>query len=224
MKAKTMHLILVTGFVLAGLMYPAFGLAGGKADLQAIVDNSAQDVKAFKTHEDVKALLDKAHGVIVYPKITKAAFLVGGEGGTGVLLSRKEKGGWSSPAFITYGAGSFGLQIGAESSSILMIVMNQKTVESLARGKVELGTNATLAAGEGIKGKLLSTDQLADIYYFARIEGGVFAGMNLKGGGNSPRDDLNQTYYGKKATARAVVLERTVSSKGAAGLVKELSR
>jgi len=99
-----MCLIFAAGLVLAGLMNPDFGLAGGKADLQAIVDKSARAVKAFKTHEDVTALLAKAHGVIVYPDITKAALIVGGEGGTGVLLGRNAKGVWSSPAFITYGA------------------------------------------------------------------------------------------------------------------------
>jgi lipid-binding SYLF domain-containing protein len=223
MKTKTMHLILAAGFALAVLMNPAFGLAGGKADLQAIVDKSAQSVKTFKTDEDVKALLSKAKGVIVYPDITKAAFVVGGEGGTGVLLSRDQEGVWSSPAFITYGAGSYGLQIGAESSSILMIVMKQKTMQSLVDGKVELGTNATIAAGKGMKGKLLSTDQLADIYYFAHIKGGVFVGLNLKGGVNEVRDKLNRKYYDKEAPTRAVVMERTVSSKGAAELIKALS-
>ena len=223
MKTKTMHLIFAAGLVLAGLLNPILGLADEKADLQAIVEESARAVKAFKTQEDVTALLAKAHGVIVYPKITKAAFVVGGEGGTGVLLSRNEMGVWSSPAFITYGAVSYGLQIGAESSSILMVVMNQKAMQSLVDGKVELGTNATLAAGEGIKGKLLSTDQLADIYYFALVKGGVFAGFNLKGGVNEPRDELNKTYYDKEAPARAVVMERTVSSKGADELIKALS-
>jgi lipid-binding SYLF domain-containing protein len=104
-----------------------------------------------------------------------------------------------------------------------MVVMNQKTMQALVESKVELGTNATLAAGKGIKGKLLSTDQLADIYYFALVKGGIFAGLNLKGGVNEPRDKLNQTYYGKEASARAVVMERTVSSKGAAKLIKALS-
>jgi lipid-binding SYLF domain-containing protein len=222
MKTKTMHLIFAASLVLAGLMNPALGLADEKADLQARVEESARAVKNFKTQEDVSALLAKAHGVIVYPDITKAAFVIGAEGGTGVLLGRNDKGVWSSPAFITYGAGSYGLQIGAESSSILMVVMNQKTMQALVDSKVELGTNATLAAGEGIKGKLLSTDQLADIYYFARVEG-VFAGLNLKGGVNETRDKLNRTYYGKEATARAVVMERTVSSKGAAKLIEALS-
>ena len=64
----------MAGFVLAGLMYPAFDLAGGKADLQAIVDNSTQDVKAFKTHEDVKALLNKAYGVMFIPKLPRPPF------------------------------------------------------------------------------------------------------------------------------------------------------
>jgi lipid-binding SYLF domain-containing protein len=223
MKTKTMHLIFAAGLVLAGLMNPGFGLAGEKADLQAIVEKSARAVKTFKTQEDVSALLAKAHGVIVYPGITKAAIVVGGEGGTGVLLGRNDKGVWSSPAFITYGAASFGMQIGAESSSILMVVMNQKTMQSLVDSKVELGTNATLAAGKGIKGKLLSTDKLADIYYFALVKGGVFAGINLKGGVNETRDKLNRTYYDKEAPARAVVMERTVSSEGAAGLIKALS-
>ena len=223
MTTRIVTFVLAACFCLAGLLTPGFGLAKDKSELQTIVDTSVRTVHAFKTKEDVRALLAKAHGAIVYPDITKAAFGIGGEGGTGVLLGCTAGGGWSSPAFITYGAVSYGLQIGAESSSILMVVMNPKAMQTLVDGKVELGTNATLAAGEGVKGKLLSTDQLADIYYFARVEGGVFAGLNLKGGVNEPRGGFNKTYYGKDASAREVVMERTVSSEGAAELRKALS-
>jgi lipid-binding SYLF domain-containing protein len=105
-----------------------------------------------------------------------------------------------------------------------MIIMKPESLASFTEGEVELGTNLTLAAGEGIKGKLLSTDQLADVYYFARVGGGVFAGMNLKGGGNQPRDDLNKIYYGRDASARALVVDRSISSDGAARLTAALAR
>ena len=204
---------------------PMFAWAAGKGELQDIVDVSTAVLNDFRSKEEVQALLAQARGVIIYPSIKKGALGVGGERGTGVLAGRNDAGAWSNPAFMTYSALSFGMQAGVESSAILMIVMNQETLQSLLDGKVEFGTNATIAAGDEFdaKGKLLSTDQLADIYYFARVKG-AFAGLNMKGGVNDSRDEFNATYYGKEASAKAVVTDRAVQSKGAATLVKALSR
>jgi lipid-binding SYLF domain-containing protein len=193
-----------------------------KAELQATVDQAAIAAQEFRGQEDVDALLARASGVVIYPNILKGAFVFGGEGGTGVLLSRTDAGGWSSPAFITYGAASFGLQAGVESASVLMIIMNDQTLQRFASGEVELGTNISVAAGEGFKGKPLSTDQLSDVYYFARAKG-AFAGLNLKGGVNQPRNGLNADYYGQEAPTSAIVLDRTITTDDAEALQEALS-
>lgn len=199
--------------------------AGARADdhseAQSIVDHAASAVQVFRSHGDsdtIDALLAQAKGVIVYPSILKAAFLVGAEGGTGVLLGRDPDGTWSGPAFFTFAAASYGFQAGAEDSKVLMIIMNQATVERALEGGLELGNNATIAAGsEGFKGKLLSTDMLQDIYYFAESRG-LFAGINLKGATAMPRDSLNAAYYGTPLTATDIVLDRKASGDGAAAL------
>ncbi|MGI9451932.1 MAG: lipid-binding SYLF domain-containing protein, partial [Geminicoccaceae bacterium] len=90
-----------------------------EADAKTIVDDAQRVVERFKASDQgdaITGLLSAAKGVIVYPNIVKAAFLVGGEGGTGVLLGRGDDGAWSSPAFYTFGAASYGFQIGAEES------------------------------------------------------------------------------------------------------------
>jgi lipid-binding SYLF domain-containing protein len=193
-----------------------------KAELQGTVDKAAVAVREFRGQEDVEALLARASGVIIYPNILKGAFVFGGEGGTGVLLSRSDEGGWSSPAFITYGAASFGLQAGVESATVLMIIMNDKTLQRFANGEVELGAGISVAAGQGVKGKPLTTDKLSDVYYFARAKG-AFAGLDLKGGVNQPRNGLNADYYGEEASTPAIVIDRTITTDDAEALQEALS-
>lgn len=196
------------------------------ADTQSIVDASEDVVQRFMSSSQADAiggLLTTAKGVIVYPNIVKAAFFIGGEGGTGVLVGRRDDGAWSSPAFFTFGAASYGLQIGAEQSNILLVITNQETLERATSGGLELGANASVAVGdEGAKGTL-STDQLQDIYYFVEVESGLFAGVNLKGATAVSRDSLNAAYYGEAASARDIVLEGRFSNPGASGLQAALA-
>ncbi|MGI9506207.1 MAG: YSC84-related protein [Geminicoccaceae bacterium] len=196
------------------------------ADTQSIVNASEDVVRRFMSSSQADAiggLLSTAKGVIVYPNIVKAAFFVGGEGGTGVLVGRQDNNGWSSPAFFTFGAASYGFQIGAEQSNILLIITNQETLERATAGGLELGANASVAVGdEGAKGTL-STDQLQDIYYFVEVERGLFAGVNLKGATAVSRDSLNAAYYGSAASAKDIVLEGRFSNPGASGLQAALA-
>lgn len=196
-------------------------------DAQAVVDKSETVIERFVTSEEaaaIKGLVSSAKGVIVYPDIIKAAFFVGGEGGTGVLLGRLDDGSWSSPAFYSFGAASYGLQFGAEQSNVLLVVTNDTTLERLTEGGVELGANASVAAGTtGLKGQI-SSDQLQDVYYFAEVERGLFAGINLKGATAVPRDSLNAAYYGKTVTPRAIVIDGSESNPAAARLRAALSK
>lgn len=196
------------------------------ADAQAIVDDAERVVERFLSSAEANAiagLLSSAKGVIVYPNIVKAAFFVGGEGGTGALLGRLDDGSWSSPAFYTFGAASYGLQIGAEQSNVLLIVTNEQTLERLTKDSLEFGVDVSVAAGnEGLKGEL-SSDQLQDIYSFIEVDRGLFAGVNLKGAKAVSRDGLNAAYYGKSVTPREIVIDGSLDNPAAADLQAALT-
>ena len=148
-----------------------------------------------------KELLDTAEAIAVFPGVIKAAFLVGGRGGQGVI-SRRVKGGWSAPAFFNLGGGSFGPQIGAQRTDYVLLIMNPNGLEGLLKDKFELGGEASIAAGPVGREAAASTNPRLDagILSYSRSKG-VFVGAALKGAVISPDNDLNEAIYGKKADA-----------------------
>ena len=90
-------------------------------------------------------LWNKASCVMVVPGLKKAAFIIGGEYGKG-LMSCRRAGAWSPPVFMRLGKGSWGLQFGAQSVDLVLLVMNDKGVEKLLKNKVSLGAEASVAA------------------------------------------------------------------------------
>src|SRR6476660_1979677 len=104
------------------------------------------DIMNVKDKAIPKELLDTAEAIAVFPGVVKAAFLVGGRGGQGVI-SRRVKGGWSAPAFFNLGGGSFGPQIGAQRTDYVLLIMNPSGLNGLLKDKFELGGEAGIAAG-----------------------------------------------------------------------------
>src|SRR5688500_17264988 len=146
-----------------------------------------------------KELLDTAEAIAVFPDVTKAAFLVGGRLGQGVI-SRRVKGGWSAPAFFNLGGGSFGPQIGAQKTDYILLIMNEEGLNGLLKDKFELGGEASIAAGPVGREAAASTNPRlnAGILSYSRSKG-VFIGAALKGAVISPDNDLNEAIYGKTA-------------------------
>ena len=146
-----------------------------------------------------KELLDTAEAIAVFPGVIKAAFLVGGRGGQGVI-SRRVKGGWSAPAFFNLGGGSFGPQIGAQKTDYVLLIMNEDGLNGLLKDKFELGGEASIAAGPIGREAAASTNPRlnAGILSYSRSKG-AFLGAALKGAVISPDNDLNEAVYGKKA-------------------------
>ena len=146
-----------------------------------------------------KELLDTAEAIAVFPGVLKAAFLVGGRGGQGVI-SRRVKGGWSAPGFFNLGGGSFGPQIGAQRTDYVLLIMNPAGLDGLLKDKFELGGEASIAAGPVGREAAASTNPRLDagILSYSRSKG-VFIGAALKGAVISPDNDLNEAIYGKKA-------------------------
>jgi lipid-binding SYLF domain-containing protein len=171
---------------------------------------AAQSVKAGKLFDAIMQTPDKAiprdllahaKAIAVFPQVIKAAFLIGGEGGRGVV-SRRTSAGWSDPVFFRAGGGSVGPQIGASATDIVLLFMNDEAIGSLMKDRFELGGEAGIAAGPVGREASAGTDALmhAEILSYSRSRG-LFAGVNLKGVVIRPEDDLNRAVYNKSARA-----------------------
>lgn len=158
---------------------------------------------------DLKTYVKNARGVLIIPELVKGSFFVGAEGGSGVLMVRGSDGTWSSPAFYTLAAASFGLQIGGQVSEVVFTLMNDGAVQALLANEFKLGVDASAAVGPfGLGVEVSTTTNLdADIYAFARTVG-LFGGGSLEGAKLFSRDSWNEAYYGASASPRAVVIER----------------
>ncbi|HJS52781.1 MAG TPA: lipid-binding SYLF domain-containing protein [Pyrinomonadaceae bacterium] len=153
------------------------------------------EVMAIPADAIPEALIKRAHAVAVFPDVIKAAFLVGGSGGKG-LITRRLGNSWSAPAMFNMGGGSFGAQIGASSTDYVMLFMTEDSLQSLLQDKFEIGGEASVAAGPVGRTAKASTDaQLkAAILSYSRSKG-LFAGVSLSGAVISPDNDANRALY-----------------------------
>ncbi len=164
-------------------------------------------------------LLDKARCVVVLPSVLKAAFIAGGSYGRGVMVCRTGKdftGPWGAPAMYALEGGSVGFQIGGEATDFVILIMNNRGVESLLHSKVKLGGDASVAAGP--KGRTASADtdafMRAEMLSYSRSRG-VFAGVSLEGSTLRPDEDANRKVYGADASAARIITESKFESPAA---------
>src|SRR5229473_1355080 len=160
-------------------------------------------------------LLEKAECVIVFPNMMKAAFVVGGQYGRGAMVCRtgnKFRGPWGAPAMYALEGGSVGFQIGGEATDLILLVMNDRGMESILSSKVKLGADASVAAGP--KGRDASADtdawMRAEILSYSRSRG-LFAGISLEGTTLRPDDEASEQVYGRKITARSIVMGKGIA-------------
>ena len=161
-------------------------------------------------------LWEKASCVAVFPSVKKAAFIVGGEYGKGIMSCRNGAA-WSAPAFMELEKGSVGFQIGGESVDLVLLVMNDQGVNRLLQDKVTLGGEISLAAGPvGRDARAMTDAQLkAEMLSYSRSQG-LFAGINLSGGVVKPDQDANVALYGAKTSRRDILLDKKVAAPGEA--------
>jgi SH3 domain-containing YSC84-like protein 1 len=213
----------VVATLLLGAATPG-ALAKDEEDGQAIVDKARITLGEFmrdKNYEWLQQNIAKAKGVLIYPQVVKAGFVLGGSGGTGVFLVKDAKTGeWSQPAFYTVGSVSYGLQIGGEVAEVILTVNSQKGVDSLLSNKFKLGADASVALGPVGSG---AKAEFADFYSFAKSKG-LYAGMSFTGSVIDVRSGLNKAYYGKEVTPVDILVKASVSNKGADPLREELKK
>ncbi len=160
-------------------------------------------------------LIDKAECIIVFPSVLKAAFIVGGSYGRGVMTCRTGEhfaGPWSAPTMMALEGGSFGFQIGGEATDFVLLVMNARGAHSILHSKVKLGGDASVAAGPVGRSASAESDVTlrAEVLSYSRARG-AFAGISLEGSTVRPDDDANERVYGRKLSAQDIVFRGAVS-------------
>jgi lipid-binding SYLF domain-containing protein len=216
-------LVLLVAFVAIAAFTSAKKLPRSDDDEAKIREAATQSTKAADAFDAIMGapdkaipqdLLARAKAIAVFPRVIKAAFLVGGEGGRG-CVSRRTKAGWSDPVFFHAGGGSVGPQLGVSANDIVLLFMNDDGVSGLMKDRFELGAEAGIAGGPVGREASAGTDALmqAKILSYSRSHG-VFAGVNLKGVVIRPEDDLNYAVYSK--AARALLSEDARPSGGTA--------
>jgi SH3 domain-containing YSC84-like protein 1 len=159
-------------------------------------------------------LLDKADCVVVFPSVLKAAFIVGGSYGRGAMSCRQGddfKGPWGAPTMMALEGGSFGFQIGGQATDFVLLVMNERGARGILASKVKLGGDASVAAGPVGRDSSAETDATlrSEILSYSRARG-LFAGVSLEGSTIRPDNGDNRRVYGKKISAKEIVLSGTV--------------
>jgi lipid-binding SYLF domain-containing protein len=172
-------------------------------------------------------LLDKAHCVVLVPGLKQAALGIGGKFGRGFVSCRKDgaRGGWSGPAAVRVEGGSVGFQIGASSTDVVMLVMNDRGMRRLLEDKFTLGAEATVAAGPVGRNTSANTDaqMSAEILSWSRSKG-LFAGVALTGATLRPDNDVDAELYGTKLTNKEILTNFPPTPEAAKPLIHELNR
>src|ERR1700678_4762540 len=218
----------VVALSLMGLMVlPAFGQdkeedrvkAAGTviSEIMNIPDNIPQGV------------IDKADCVVVLPSVLKAAFVVGGSYGRGVMTCRSGAhfhGPWSAATMMALEGASFGLQLGGQATDFVLLLMSPKSADNILSSKVKIGGDASAAAGPVGRNASAETDvtMRAEILSYSRARG-LFAGVSLAGSTLRPDNDGNKRLYGSDVTAQAIVFDKAVPAPpSAAVLLRTLNK
>jgi lipid-binding SYLF domain-containing protein len=205
----------ITAFVLAAsaalcLSAPASAQRRGAAPLKRAADASRHSTEAAEVlrkimsvpeREIPRDLLESAEAVAVCPGVLKAAFIVGGRKGDCVISRRTQKRQWGAPVFYNLAGGSVGAQIGGAKTDYVLLFMNAEALAGLMGDKFEIGGEAEATAGPVGRAAGASTNARlsAGILTYSRSKG-VFLGVSLKGVAITPDNDLNEAFYGKKAS------------------------
>lgn len=232
MNKKRLTVLVASALALVFMSWSSISSAKDKDEKEMDrIQNSGTVLKEILDIPDniPQDLLDKSRCVLVFPSVVKAAFVVGGSYGRGVMVCRTGHdfaGPWGAPAMMALEAGSVGFQIGGQATDFVILILNPRGVDSLLHSKVKLGADASIAAGPKGRDAQAATDVTfrAEMLSYSRSRG-AFAGVSLEGSTLRPDDDANRRVYGRDITAQRVVAESKVEAPSAAhDLIATLQR
>lgn len=181
-----------------------------------------QDLKKDPDNSIPEKLLDKCYGIALFPSVVKAGLIVGGMFGKGLMLAKiPETGKWSPPVFISIGGASVGFQFGAAAVQMVLVIMNEQGVSSLAHTNVTLGGDLGVAAGPVGRNAAISGALTAAILSYSRSQG-AFAGIALNGAIITPLNDVNKEIYGDDVTVNDILAGNVKMTPAARKLIKAI--
>lgn len=200
---------------LLSMLFASPTFAADAAPQQQLVDKAQLTLEAFASdsqlRDQFKQLRKEARALFIVPQFMRGAFIFGGAGGSGVLIARDEKTGkWGDPVFYNIGSASFGAQIGADVSEMVLVVRTRKGLEEFFTNDFKLGANAGMATGP-VGAGMSAQGIAADIVSYARQKG-AFAGMALDGAFVSVSNDSNQAYYGKPVRPTDIIVKKEIGN------------
>ena len=221
---------------LAGILSTAVLLTAGTVwaedDLSKVTERLREARTMFHEIMDAKDksipqdLLDRAYCVALIPGLKHGGFIVGAQYGKGFLMCRQTGGGWRGPASVRIEGGSFGLQIGAGETDLILLVMNKSGAEKMTHSEFKLGGKAEVMAGPVGRSAQADTDAFmrAEMLGYSRARG-VFAGIELEGSTIREDSSDNRALYGRNISNHDILFEPglKVAPAGAA-LARELNR
>src|ERR1700720_4389463 len=194
---------------------PAFAGANDEKEEERVKESGQVLKEILNVPDDIpQDLLDKAECVVILPSVKKGALGVGGSYGRGVMVCRggaHYTGKWGAPALYALEGISIGFQLGGQATDFVLLVINAKGAESLLYSKVKLGADASAAAGPKGRTAEGATDivMTAEILSYSRNKG-LFAGISLEGSILRSDGSANEKLYGKKLTAKEIIVEHKV--------------
>jgi lipid-binding SYLF domain-containing protein len=201
--------------------------ASSREDLQARVDAAKLVLDQIMNAKDAtipQNILQQATCVGVVPGLIKGAFVVGAQYGQGVVTCRTGHG-WSAPVFIRMAGGSFGFQIGGQSTDLILVAVNDRGFQDLLKNKFKIGGDASAAAGPVGRSGTAATDWKlnAELLSYSRNKG-LFAGIDLDGTSVSQNSDDTEIYYGQPHHFEAILKGEVPVPPGAVPFVRDVAQ
>lgn len=215
--------------VLLGLALAAPAPAMNKDEARIKVEQARISLLQFINSPDAgtpRWLLARCKGVALFPDMLKAGFIVGGNYGTGVIMSRRPDGSWSGPAFFIMGGASIGLQIGAQSADLFMVIMTEVGLRAVLKNQAKFGVDASAVVGpvgRDAQAAIAGGSLQADLYSYSR-SAGAFLGASVSGAGIEFDKDSSAAYYGRPVSVAEIFEGKVTLPPGAQALVEALQK
>lgn len=185
--------------LVAAFLVSAVSVAGERQDARLLTSTQVLDELMAMPEQNIPTwLLQRAYAIAVVPDVIKVGLGIGGRRGKGVMIVRRDSGNWSNPVFVNLTGGSFGFQVGVQSTDVVLVFTSRQSIEGIVGGKITLGADASVAAGPVGRQSSAATDigLTAQVYSYSRASG-LFAGVALDGSAMTIDSRSNEAFYGR---------------------------
>ena len=198
--------------VLLGLAHaPAYASSTPLDDRIWEAKEVIEEIQSSPDQSIPEELLAKCEAIAIYPNVIKGGFVIGARYGKGVVLRKGNDGKWGPLAFSTIGGGSWGLQIGAQATDLILVIMSERGLNGLLSSNFTLGVDGAATAGPVGRNASAGTDLSlrAEMYSYSRSRG-LFGGIALDGAVLTQDNNSNSLYYNKNVTSKDILLQNEV--------------